>query len=482
MPFAVLIRPSYDSRNRSAPAFPWAYLYLAAVLRERGVEVEILDEMVMPDLEARLERALEKRPAAVGITAMTGEQIRHGLRWSKCVRERGGAAIVWGGIHASLMPEQTARHALVDYAVAGEGEFAFADLVACLAKNGDPSGIPGVFFARGGEIIGVRPKSFVDLANLPEFPFDLVDIERYITRRPDLGIERHFEICTSRGCPHHCGFCYIESVHGSRWRSLEAAECVARIKEAVRRFGVDGVSFREDNFFVRRARVEAIARALMDEKINIKWTASCRINYAARYTPKFLALLRESGCALLTFGVESGSDRVLEWIQKDITTLQVLEVAEKMSESGIRATYHFMGGFPAETTEEFLETCRLIDTLRVIAPDSVVREMSVFAPYPGIGLIPACVERGYREPQTLEEWVAMDWGHPERPWLTGEQSRLIADAQFLIARLAHPNAAVRAWAQWRWRQLVNSRAGIRLLERPWMERARNAARRGRVRD
>ncbi len=476
MPFAVLIRPAYDSRNRSAPAVPWAYLYLAAVLRERGIEVEILDEMTVPNLEARLEQSLAKRPVAVGITAMTGEQIRHGLRWAKYVRERGGAAIVWGGIHASLLPEQTARHALADYVVAGEGEFAFADLVECLARQGDPAEIPGVFCERGGEILGARPQSFVDLAALPEFPYDLVDVERYITRRPDLGIARHFEICTSRGCPHHCGFCYIASVHGSRWRSLEAADCVARIKTVVRRFGVDGISFREDNFFVQRERVEAIARALITEKANIKWTASCRINYAARYTPKFLALLRESGCSLLTFGVESGSDRVLEFIQKDISVAQVLNVARKMSESGIRATYHFMGGFPTETTGEFLETCRLIDALRAIAPDTVVREMSIFAPYPGIGLIPACAARGYHEPQTLEDWVAMDWTHPERPWLSREQSRLIADAQFLIARIAHPNAVVRAWAQWRWGQLVGSRAGIRLVERPWVEAARNAAR------
>lgn len=477
MPFTVLIRPAYDSRNRSAPAFPWAYLYLAAVLRERGIEVEILDEMTMPGLEARLDRALAKRPIAVGITAMTGEQIRHGLRWAKYVREHGNAAIVWGGIHASLLPEQTARHALADYAVAGEGEFAFADLVECLDRQGDPAGIPGVFFERGGEVHGVRPRTFVDLAAAPAFPFDLVDIGQYITRRPDLGIARHFEICTSRGCPHHCGFCYIESVHGSRWRCLEAADCVARIKAAVQHFGVDGISFREDNFFVQRARVEAIARALIAEKVNIRWTASCRINYAVRYTPEFLALLRESGCALLTFGVESGSDRVLEFIRKDITVAQVLEVARKMTASGIRATYHFMGGFPTETAEEFLETCRLIEALRAISPDAVVREMSIFAPYPGIGLIPACAAGGYREPQTLEDWVAMDWSHPERPWLSREQSRLIADAQFLIARIAHPNAAVRAWAQWRWGQLVASRAGIRLAERPWIEAARNAARR-----
>jgi anaerobic magnesium-protoporphyrin IX monomethyl ester cyclase len=334
-----------------------------------------------------------------------------------------------------------------------------------------------VFFMRDREVAGTRAETFVNLANVPEIPFDLVEVERYISSRPDLGIDRYFEVCTSRGCPHRCGFCYIESVHGSRWRSVEAAACVAHIKAMIQRFGIDGISFREDNFFVRRARVEAIARALIDQDVRVKWAASCRINYAAHYTPAFLKLLRESGCVLLTFGVESGSDRMLEFIHKDITVAQVLAVAHKMHDSGIRATYHFMGGFPTEAVEEFLATCRLIDALRMIAPDTVVREMSIFAPYPGIGLIPACAQRGYREPQSLEEWVAMDWSHPDRPWLTREQSRLIADAQFLIARLAHRNPAIRTWAQRRWRQLIGGTRGIRLPERPWIEAARRVVRR-----
>lgn len=478
MRHVVLIRPVYDSQCRSTPAFPWAFLYLAAVLRQRGIEVTVLDEMTTPDAARVLDGLLEtKPPVAVGITAMTGEQIRHGLRWAGHVRKRSRAAIVWGGIHPSLRPEQTASHALVDYAIEGEGEYAFADLVDCLSTNGDPADIPGVYFQRQGGTVG-RPRSdFVDLAALPEMPFDLVGVERYIAPRPDLGIARQFEICTSRGCPHHCGFCYIESVHGSHWRHIEAAECVERIKTAVRCFGVDGISFREDNFFVQRARVEAVARRLIAGKVRVKWAASCRINYAAHYTPAFLELLRESGCVLLTFGVESGSDRVLEFIRKDITVAQVLEVARRMKASGIRSTYHFMGGFPTETAEEFLETCRLIEALRSIAPDTVVREMSIFAPYPGIGLIPACTERGYREPRTLEEWVAMDWSHPERPWLSAEQSRLIADAQFLIARLAHPHRAIRAWAHWRWHQLIRSTRGIRLHERPWFAAARGILRR-----
>ena len=462
----ILFRPAYDLNSRSTPTFPWAFMYLASVLVQKDIDVTIIDETCEPDALDRLDTALDtKKPVAVGITAMTGDQIRFGLACAARVRQRSKAAIVWGGIHATLLPEQTARHPLVDYVAAGEGEFAFTELVECLAQNGEPATIPGVFFKCGDKIWGSRANGFLAFGALPEIPYHLIDVERYIVPRPDLGIKRYFEICTSRGCPHHCGFCYVESVHGCQWRPLSAEATVTRIQDLVKRFNIDGILFREDNFFVDRKRVETIAQKLVDQNIAIKWAASCRINYFAHYTPEFIELLRKSGCRMLTFGVEAGSERVLQFIRKEITVEMVLKAAERLSKSGIRGSFHFMGGFPGETPSEFLETCRLINQLMQISPENTVRELAVFTAYPGTALVPACTVRGYREPESLEGWVGMDWTNPQRPWLNEQQSRLLSDADFLIARLRHPNPVLRAWVWLRWRQFLNSNEGIRLPER-----------------
>lgn len=475
MPLVLLFRPIYDPRTRSAPILPWALLFLAAELRRRGVDVAVIDEVCTPDYRAEAAAVLERGPVAVGITTMTCEQIRFGLRFARFVRDRSDAAIVWGGVHPTLRPEETVRHDLVDYVVAGEGERAFADLVERLAKSAPPD-VAGVFYSRDGEVVGTRQGGYLDLGALPDIPFDVVDVERYVHRRPDLDIERHFEVCTSRGCPHRCGFCYIESAHGRRWRALDADTTVARIKEVVERFGVDGVSFREDNFFVDQRRVEAIAQRLIDEQVGVKWAGSCRIDYFAKYEPAFVELLRRSGCALLTFGVESGSDRVLELVHKDITVDMAIETAKKVAAAGIRATFHFMAGFPTETTDEVIETCRLIERIRTIAPDAVIREMTVFAPYPGVGLVPLCIERGYREPDDLEEWAEMDWFSAERPWLTREQTRLIESAQFLIARLDHSNPLIRRYVNRRWHHLLNNVAPRPLPELPALRLAKRLIR------
>jgi len=86
-----------------------------------------------------------------------------------------------------------------------------------------------------------------------------------------------------------------------------------------------------------------------------------------------------------------------------------------------------------------------------------------------VKLIPECMRLGYTEPANLEAWVDMDWANPRRPWLSEDQSRLSSDAQFIIARLGHPNGLIRAWARSRWRKLLRSRKGIHLAERPAIE-------------
>lgn len=470
MPSTLLFRPYYDPHTRSTPTAPWGLLYVAAPLVQCGVDVDIVDEPVTPEYEERVLQILEeKSPVAVGISTMTGEQIAFGLKFAAFVRKHSQAPIVWGGIHPTLLPEQTLRHELVDYVVAGEGEYAYSDLVENLAAGKGPGNVEGVYFTRNGEVVGSAPTRFLELGTLPDLPYHLIDVERYIRKRPDLGSERYFEVITSRGCPHPCSFCYNESVHKRRWRMMDAAAAVTKLKDLKKRFDIDCVLFREDNFFVNRHRVAEIATRMIQEKLDLKWAASCRIDYFHKYKPDFIELLKNSGCVLLTFGVESGNDRVLEFIKKFITVEMVLDVAQKVNEYSMAGTYHFMGGFPSETEQEFLGTCRLIDKMLQMAPTMVARELSVFTPYPGLGLIEECVERGHKEPDSLEGWTGMDWTNPNRAWLTKRQSRLIADAQWLIARLGHPNRAYRAWIKMRWRQLINSTKGTNLLERPAIE-------------
>lgn len=467
MAHTLLFRPFYDPYSRSTPTAPWGLLYVASPLVDRGIDVDIVDEPVTPHYEeAVAEIIAKKKPVCIGISAMTGEQITFGLRFAAYVRTLTDAPIVWGGIHPTLLPEQTLLHALVDIVIAGEGEYAYADLVEALARGGDPADVAGVYVRKGEQVVGSTPTEYLDLSVLPDIPYHLVDVERYIRKRPDLGSERYFEAISSRGCPHPCSFCYIDAVHKKRWRYMPPNIVIEKLKDLKKRFDIDHVLFREDNFFVNWHRVDDIAKLMIAEKLDLKWSASCRIDYFDRYKPEFLKRIKEAGCAHLTFGVESGNDRILNLAEKNITVDQIIRVAEKVNRSEMVGSYHFMGGFPGETTEEFLDTCRLIDTMLKIAPDMVAREIAVFTPYPGLGLFEECVKRGFKRPESLEQWSDMDWTNPKRAWLTQREQNTIADAQWLCARLWHPNKAYRAWIQRRWQQFIRTPQGAQIYERP----------------
>jgi radical SAM superfamily enzyme YgiQ (UPF0313 family) len=166
MPSVILFRPAYDRHSRSIPVYPWALLYLASVLRERGVGVHIIDEAVAPDYGPSLDKLLDtEKPAVVGISSMTGDQIRYGLQFARRVREKSRAAIVWGGIHPSPLPEQTARHPLVDYAVAGEGEYVLAELVQQIASG---KKAVGMTFHKG-YYTSTLSKTFFDCFYKPQY-------------------------------------------------------------------------------------------------------------------------------------------------------------------------------------------------------------------------------------------------------------------------------------------------------------------------
>ena len=467
MPHTLLFRPYYDPYTRSTPTAPWGLLYVAAPLVKAGVDVDIVDEPVTPQYEDHVAEIIRtKKPVAIGISAMTGEQIACGLRFARFVRQHTSAPIVWGGIHPTLLPEETIRHELVDVVVAGEGEYAYRDLIIALAKGGDPADVAGVYVEKNGELQGSTPTEYLDLSELPDIPYHLVDVERYIRKRADVGAERYFEVITSRGCPHPCSFCYIDAVHNKRWRYMPPETAVAKLKDLKKRFDIDHVLFREDNFFVNWHRVDDIAQLMIKENLGLRWSASCRIDYMDRYKPDFLERIKQSGCAHLTFGVESGNNRVLKLAEKNLTVDQILRVAEKVNQHSLVGSYHFMGGFPSETEEEFLDTCRLIDTMLDIAPQMVAREIAVFTPYPGLGLFDECVKRGFKRPQSLDQWTDLDWTNPRRDWLTPRQQRLIADALWLCARLWHPNKTYRAWITRRWKQFIHSKRGTTIYERP----------------
>jgi hypothetical protein len=248
------------------------------------------------------------------------------------------------------------------------------------------------------------------METLPPLPWDLVEVEDYV--RPDFYLKtspRTLDIGqTSRGCPFKCGFCSSSGIRRRRWRAMSPERSVALIAEAVNRFNLNGIWIRDDEFHVDRNRTSEICEGILRENLDINWyTAGTRVDLFNRASDDEIALLRRSGAYALKFGVESGSNRILELINKGVTWQEALEANRKAGRHGIVFGFSLMMGFPTETFEEIYQTVDLARRIKDENPSAQLETIATYTPLPGTPLFSLAVQHGLQPPESLEDWI--DW-------------------------------------------------------------------------
>jgi radical SAM superfamily enzyme YgiQ (UPF0313 family) len=398
MATVLLINPK-DSELRWSFKVPWSTLHVGSYLKSFGHKITLLDPDTSPDFEMRFRECVQKADLA-GFSLMTC-QVHYALPLMQFIRKNYPALpVVVRGIHPTLLPEQTCSSGLIHYVVVGEGEKTVLKLVEHLGTQGSLKDIDGLVWKQNGSVIRNREREVVNLDDLPFLDYDL--LERQIL---------HFfststlSIFTGKGCSFRCAFC-VNQVLGQRFRGKSAARVLDEIDYCLKRFHSKDIYFRDDNFFHLRKRVVEILEGILRRGYQFTWRAACRVGY---FNDRFLndemlSLLKRSGCLELKFGAESGSQRVLDYISKDITIEQTVRAAEKCRQFGFRGNFSFITALPTETREEALQTLNLIDRIKKIVPWSVIVGPQPFRPYPGGRLYEDCVKEGLRLPSSFEEW------------------------------------------------------------------------------
>lgn len=408
----------YPAMRVLAARFPYSVLPIAGALLEAGHRVKILDEQV--------EDPSTVDPGSfdvVGISTYSGPQITGALKAAARVRERApGKLIVWGGVHPTITPHQTIRHPLVDIVVRGEGEKTLLNIMQAIDGDRSLEEVPGLTLMRDGQIVDTPDVEFIDLDSLPFLPYHLIKPERYIHFR-EKPTRVYFE--SSRGCPHDCAFCYNESVHRRRWRAKSVSRVLNELEYIIEYLGPDEIWPSDDNFSVDRKRVEEISRGKIERGLDFKWILSSRFDYAQKYDREFLELLKESGCDWLSFGGESGSQRILDMICKGITPEKMLSTVKHMKEFGLVCGVNFIAGFPGESQEELESTFDLIDRL-VDIDKRLESGITIYSPFPETALYAKAVSGGFRDPGSLEKWGHFKFGVVDNlPWLDRRRRSLI---------------------------------------------------------
>lgn len=433
-PRVILFQPKTGvlSEVKTRPSFPLSLLSAARNL-EREFQLLLVDQRLEPDWSSRLVSEIRKGAVCVGVTSITGIQIKHALEASRLVKSHSPEIpVVWGGVHATLLPAETLKEPSVDIVVRGEGEETFASLVHHLLETKSLEGLQGISFrAADGKdsVIHNEPRPFVCLDSLPCVPYYVARLDYLFTRKgkPSMYLE------TSRGCPFRCAFCYNSSVGNRIWRAMGPHVVIGAVEEILRAFPKVGhLSVVDDNFFVDLERVRAICTLFLKNGFRLTYQVQgASIQAVKRLSGDDLSLLKKSGCERLDMGVESGSERILKEIDKGISIQDVRETNRKLMRMGIEPWFNFMSGFPMESEEDLKSTIRLMIQLQRENPNALLSPLYCYTPYPGNKLYEKARQMGFEPPDSLEKWAEYGWDKACLPWISPRKARLLESYYFL---------------------------------------------------
>tara|TARA_Y100000310_G_C20687861_1_gene820262 strand:+ start:2614 stop:4050 length:1437 start_codon:yes stop_codon:yes gene_type:complete len=447
----ILIRPISESWTgelyKRSITIPHGPLALAAHLIEKGFTASIIDEIAMTkvinnkvsdNVQKRLFEELKKEtPITVGITSMTGEQIRRGKIFASLIKKYNpNIPIVWGGAHPSLLPETTVRDEHVDIVVKGEGDISFPILVSELKKNGtgDMSKVPGIcYIDKNNNIISTKQPPLYRMDDMPEFPYDLIDMELYIKGIKKKFVSRYFEINSSRGCPYKCSFC-LNSKEGIPYTKARSSRIIQEIVTLKNKYNIDGIYFNDENFILNKKRIKEIADAAINLNLNMRFRGSGRCELFLKFDDEYLQLFKRAGFYHFGLGVESGSNKTLRSINKQITTGEIYSVVNKLVQYKFEATYNFIAGFPHETIDDYKETLRTIHDIFKKCTYMVypIPAPSYFCPLPGTKSFDDAVKLGHQIPVTLTDWEDVDYNISDMAWISKDLHKFITESRKVI--------------------------------------------------
>ena len=392
----LLISPDHGNAINN---FPWGVLSVGSYLRKQGRSVQLLDLSNYPkNSKEKVAEAIEWADI-VGF-GMFSTDVPAILDFTDQIKlSRPNVSIICGGPHVVLEPELTCKYKNIDFVAFGEGEHTIDFLLTELEReHPNFDNVPSLVYKSNGV-----PKRTKKSNEFVEF-YD-IDYKLLLPRvRETFG--EYIQVLTSRGCSFRCTFCY-NPVINQVFRPRSAEDLASELDKIVLEYNPKVVYFRDENFLQEKERIYEFIEIYKEKNFKFKWRATSRVAYMReRYIDdEMLKKLEEINLETLKFGVESGSQRVLNFIKKGQKVGWIKEAAMRVSRSNVNGSFSFMIGMPTENYDEYVETLivlkDLIDhdkTFEIVGPQ-------YFRLYPGGELYNHALKEGYiGKPATLEEY------------------------------------------------------------------------------
>ncbi len=373
-----LVNPRWQERGGPVYSRLWMPLSLAvtaALLEQDGHDVQVIDAHALGLEDGALRERLKGSDKVFVTSSTLDKWVCPNLDLSPFVRAASLAGEVapqvYGmGVHGTVRPREVLQITQLDAVVCGEPELTVREL----CREEDLGSIPGVAYLSSGDLIVSPPRAAADINLFPLPALHLLPLEVY--RYEILG-ERLVLLEGSRGCPYSCTFC-LKVMYGNGYRRKRPDRLLRELEVAIGTFGARSIYFMDIEFTLNRALVEEVCRFLMRGTRRVVWCCQTRVDHV---DPDLLKMMRASGCALVHFGIESGSPSLLERTRKRVD-IEAMELAVRWArEARIRTACFFLLGLPGERPEDVDMTLALARRLR---PDYVSFHVAV--PYPGTTL------------------------------------------------------------------------------------------------
>jgi anaerobic magnesium-protoporphyrin IX monomethyl ester cyclase len=418
--YVTLVNPPYPSGAHQHPPFtPLGLGYLAAVLEQNEYKVDVIDcqaaKLSYEDFKSEIGK---RQPNIVGVTSTT-LTYKSGLQIAKIAKEVcPNCLTIMGGSHVTFWDENALKECPeLDVVVRKEGENTLLELVQRLEAGKSFHDVIGTTCRKDGKIVKNPDRPYIkDLDSLP-FPahnlWPLETLRKYGTIV--------YPIMASRGCVFWCDFCTAVRMFGRNYRMRSPKNVVDEIEFLHKTYGANQFTFYDDAFTVDQDRTAEICHEIIKRKLKIKWDCETRVDMV---TKDLLLKMREAGCIAIWFGVESGSQRVIDAMGKGFSLTQTMNAFQWAKDAGLMTVAGVILGFPGETKESAMETIKLVEKIN---PDDV--GYYIATPYPGTPMYELVKEKGLLK---VTDFNKYDTATPtfESPEFTMEELREIREQAF----------------------------------------------------
>lgn len=393
----------FPSSGSLEPEPPLGIAMLMSVSRNLGHEVFFYDFDHHRKLHPLVKFAEEVQPDLIAISFMTSQYFAARKDISMFREKVPSAKIIVGGAHPSSLPEDTMQeNPGIDFLCVGEGEKTFEEFLQKYASGQGVAGVRGLYFRNDNRVVGNEPRELMSEAELIALPmpsWDIVYRDGLYYGRPvysssDVPV---FPVMTARGCPYRCAFCDEGTIWKRKLRYFDVERCVQEIAYLYHELGARHFNILDDTFTVNPKRVEMFCNLIKENQLEIQWRVTAKVNTV---NLEMLKTMAASGCLLIAYGVESGSQKVLDRMHKQQTIDQIHKAFALTKKAGLLAFALCMVGNFGETFEDVKKTARLLADI-----NADIYSCSIMTPYPGSENYRLAMENGWIQHLDWEQFV-----------------------------------------------------------------------------